>query len=50
VFSFFRLAAILQGVLKRSIDGNASSQKAFDYGSLAPKLAEMAISLIEEDE
>lgn len=46
-FSFFRLAAILQGVLKRAIDGNASSQKAFDYGELAPDLAEMAIALIE---
>jgi len=46
-FSFFRLAAILQGVLKRAIDGNASSQKAFDYGELAPELAEMAMALIE---
>jgi aminoglycoside phosphotransferase (APT) family kinase protein len=42
VFSFFRLAAILQGVLKRAIDGNASSTKAFEYGALAPKLADMA--------
>jgi len=48
-FSFFRLAAILQGVLKRAIDGNASSQKAFDYGALAPQLAEMAIGLIETE-
>ncbi len=48
-FSFFRLAAILQGVLKRAIDGNASSQKAFDYGALAPTLAEMAVKLIEKD-
>jgi len=46
-FSFFRLAAILQGVLKRAIDGNASSQKAFEYGALAPQLAEMAVKLIE---
>jgi len=48
-FSFFRLAAILQGVLKRAIDGNASSQKAFDYGALAPQLAEMAVELIENE-
>jgi len=48
-FSFFRLAAILQGVLKRAIDGNASSQKAFDYGKLAPQLAEMAVELIEKE-
>jgi len=48
-FSFFRLAAILQGVLKRAIDGNASSQKAFDYGALAPQLAEMAVEFIEKE-
>jgi hypothetical protein len=43
---FFRFAAILQGVLKRAIDGNASSKKALDYGALAPKLADMAVKLI----
>jgi len=48
VFSFFRFAAILQGVLKRAIDGNASSSKAFEYGALAPKLAVMAVALIEQ--
>ena len=47
VFGFFRFAAILQGVLKRAIDGNASSDKAFAYGALAPRLAEMALELIE---
>jgi len=47
-FGFFRFAAILQGVLKRAIDGNASSSKAFDYGALAPKLALMAIDLIDD--
>ncbi|NKB62705.1 MAG: phosphotransferase [Gammaproteobacteria bacterium] len=46
-FSFFRFAAILQGVLKRAIDGNASSKKAFEYGAMAPTLAEMALPLIE---
>ena len=46
-FGFFRFAAILQGVLKRAIDGNASSSKAFQYGALAPKLAMMATALIE---
>lgn len=46
VFSFFRLAAILQGVLKRSLDGNASSQRAREYGALAPVLAEMATELL----
>jgi len=49
VFSFFRIAAILQGVLKRAIDGNASSQRAFEYGALAPKLAKMAVDLTEQN-
>ena len=48
VFSFFRLAAILQGVLKRALDGNASSDKAMVYGALAPKLAAEAIMEIEQ--
>lgn len=48
VFSFFRLAAILQGVLKRALDGNASSDKAMVYGALAPKLAAEAINVIEQ--
>jgi aminoglycoside phosphotransferase (APT) family kinase protein len=47
-FGFFRFAAILQGVLKRAIDGNASSPKAFDYGALAPTLATMAVELIQQ--
>ena len=47
-FSFFRLAAILQGVLKRALDGNASSDKAMEYGALAPKLAAQAITVIEK--
>jgi aminoglycoside phosphotransferase (APT) family kinase protein len=47
VFGFFRFAAILQGVLKRAIEGNASSKKAFDYGALAPVLARKAVELIE---
>jgi aminoglycoside phosphotransferase (APT) family kinase protein len=46
VFGFFRFAAILQGVLKRAIDGNASSKRAFEYGRLAPQLANMAVKLI----
>ncbi len=48
VFSFFRLAAILQGVLKRAIDGNASNDKAFEYGVLAPRLALKAIEIIDQ--
>ena len=47
VFGFFRFAAILQGVLKRAVDGNASSRKAFKYGALAAPLANLAVALIE---
>jgi aminoglycoside phosphotransferase (APT) family kinase protein len=47
VFSYFRFAAILQGVLRRAVDGNASSPKAFAYGALAPILARDAVALID---
>lgn len=33
--SFFRLAAILQGVMKRSIEGNAASSQAQERGAMA---------------
>lgn len=46
-FSFFRMAAILQGVLKRALDGNASSTRALEYGALAPELAAMALELTD---
>ncbi|XP_069788873.1 acyl-CoA dehydrogenase family member 11 isoform X3 [Narcine bancroftii] len=41
-FSFFRVAAILQGVYKRSLQGQASSNKAGDIGNLAEKMADLA--------
>ena len=46
VFSMFRFAAILQGVKKRSVDGNASSTKADTYGSMVPTIAKMAVAMI----
>lgn len=46
-FAFFRLSAILQGIQKRAIDGNASSDKATAYGALARPLAEMGMALAE---
>jgi aminoglycoside phosphotransferase (APT) family kinase protein len=46
IFSFFRFAAILQGVKKRALDGNASSGKALQMGELVRPLAEMAVGLI----
>ncbi|KNG94360.1 phosphotransferase family protein [Pseudaestuariivita atlantica] len=40
-FAFFRMAAILQGVKKRGLDGNASNpEQAALYGSFVPVFAE----------
>lgn len=44
-FSFFRLAAICQGVLKRALDGNASSEQAHQVGALTPLLAELGLDI-----
>jgi aminoglycoside phosphotransferase (APT) family kinase protein len=46
VFSFFRFAAILQGVKKRALEGNASSDKALQMGALVKPLAEQAVTLL----
>jgi len=47
-FSFFRLAAICQGVYKRAIDGNASNpEKARTYGEAVHLLAGLAVQLID---
>ena len=46
-FSFFRLAAIAQGVKKRAFDGNASSSKAGQVGDMVGHLAEAATALID---
>lgn len=48
VFSFFRLAAILQGVLKRALDGNASNKQAVEYGAMTSPLAGMALELLDD--
>lgn len=49
-FSFFRLGAILQGVYKRSLDGNASNpEKARLYGAAVPILSEMSMTMIREE-
>ncbi|GIX31223.1 MAG: aminoglycoside phosphotransferase [Porticoccaceae bacterium] len=44
-FSFFRLAAILQGVKKRALDGNASSDKALAMGELVVPLARLGVEM-----
>jgi aminoglycoside phosphotransferase (APT) family kinase protein len=45
-FSLFRLAAIVQGVYKRGLDGNASSETATKYGNRARAMADLAWSMV----
>lgn len=47
-FSFFRLAAIIQGVAKRAAQGNASNKNAIKLGSLVKPLAQMALDVTRE--
>lgn len=47
VFALFRLAAIVQGVYKRGLDGNASSPEAIMLGAQCPQLANTAWALVE---
>lgn len=50
-FSFFRLAAICQGVYKRALDGNASNpEKAKTYGQAVKLLAGLAVAAIDKGE
>ncbi|TPL15355.1 phosphotransferase family protein [Mesorhizobium sp. B2-4-10] len=49
-FSFFRLAAICQGVYKRALDGNASNpKKARTYGEAVKLLSHLAAKLIDRN-
>lgn len=45
-FSFFRLAAIAQGVAKRAQQGNASSDQATQAGQMAALLAKLGVSAL----
>src|SRR5262245_16605915 len=46
-FSFFRLAAIVQGVKKRGLEGNASNpEKALQSGERVPLMARMGVEVI----
>jgi aminoglycoside phosphotransferase (APT) family kinase protein len=45
VFAMFRLAAILAGVLKRGLDGNASDPRAVERGRTYSQLAGVALSI-----
>ena len=46
VFQMFRLAAIVQGVYKRGLDGIASSDRAVTYGHLCRERAESAWKMV----
>jgi ubiquinone biosynthesis protein Coq4 len=41
-FNMFRLSAILQGIMARALQGNASSDTALEAGKKAKPLAELA--------
>jgi len=47
-FNFFRFTAIVQGVKKRALEGNASSEQALEVGRLARYLAEMGVAVVDE--
>jgi aminoglycoside phosphotransferase (APT) family kinase protein len=47
-FSFFRMAAIIQGVLKRALDGNASNpERALKIGAFVPMFADHGLAALE---
>ena len=46
-FNFFRLAAIIQGVKKRALDGNGSNpERGLAMGEMVPVLAEAGMALV----
>jgi aminoglycoside phosphotransferase (APT) family kinase protein len=45
VYSLFRLAAIMQGIAKRAIEGTAASREAVDLGRKARPTGELAWAL-----
>lgn len=47
-FSLLRACGIAQGVAKRAIDGNASSEIALSVGAMVKPCAEMALAIIAE--
>ena len=47
-FAFFRLAGIAQGVYKRGLEGNASSELATTYGAICALLAMIAWDMVEK--
>ena len=45
-FSIFRLAAIIQGVVKRAADGNASNRHAAKLDGMVEALSRMALGIV----
>ena len=48
IYNLFRSAGIIQGVYKRGLDGNASSDMALEYEGVARKRSELAWQLVKE--
>ncbi|WP_299297791.1 phosphotransferase family protein [uncultured Tateyamaria sp.] len=49
-FCFFRMGAIIQGVLKRAIDGNASNpERAMQLGAFVPMFADNGLKALKSD-
>jgi len=47
-YNLFRIAAILQGIARRAVDGTAASEHAGDAGSRAPMMAELGWQQVEK--
>jgi aminoglycoside phosphotransferase (APT) family kinase protein len=47
-YNLFRIAAILQGIAKRVLDGTAASEHAREAGSRAPMMAELGWQQVEK--
>jgi len=49
-FCFFRMAAIIQGVLKRGLDGNASNpERALKLGAFVPIFAQHGLDALDQE-
>jgi len=47
-YTLFRIAAILQGIMKRVVDGTAASDHARDAGARARPMAELGWKQVEK--
>jgi len=48
IYNMFRSAAIIQGVYKRGLDGDASSAKALEYKDAARTRSARAAALLKQ--